>query len=72
LLCDSGDLGDSIKTWLAQPRSALLDVKVNPLQLAMPPSPFMAPEAVIGMGSTPPKLEGKGRDVWEMIVENLP
>jgi hypothetical protein len=33
LLCNSGDLEESIKSWLAQPRSALLDVKVNPMQL---------------------------------------
>ena len=69
----AGDLEDSIKTWLAQPGPALLDVKVNPMQLVMPPSPFMAPEAVIGMGVYTAKaiLEGKGRDVWEMMVENI-
>jgi hypothetical protein len=70
----AGDLEESIKTWLAHPGPALLDVKVNPMQLVMPPSPFMAPEAVIGMGVYTAKavLEGKGRDVWEMIVENVP
>jgi pyruvate dehydrogenase (quinone) len=70
----AGDLEDSVKTWLAQPGPALLDVKVNPMQLVMPPSPFMAPEAVIGMGVYTAKaiLEGKGRDVWEMMVENIP
>jgi pyruvate dehydrogenase (quinone) len=70
----AGDLEESIKTWLAQPGPALLDVKVNPMQLVMLPSPFMAPEAVIGMGVYTVKavLEGKGRDVWEMMVENVP
>src|ERR1700726_2022812 len=70
----AGDLEESIKTWLAQPGPALLDVKVNPMQLVMPPSPFMAPEAVIGMGVYTAKavLRGKGRDVWEMVVENIP
>jgi len=70
----AGDLEESIKTWLAQPGPALLDVKVNPMQLVIPPSPFMAPEAVIGMGvySAKAVLEGKGRDVWEMMVENIP
>ena len=70
----AGDLEESIKTWLAQPGPALLDVKVNPMQLVMPPSPFMSPEAVVGMGVYTAKavLEGKGRDVWEMIVENVP
>jgi pyruvate dehydrogenase (quinone) len=69
----AGDLEDSVKTWLAQPGPALLDVKVNPMQLVMPPSPFMSPEAVVGMGVYTAKaiLEGKGRDVWEMMVENI-
>ena len=70
----AGDLEESIKTWLAQPGPALLDVKVNPMQLVTPPSPFMAPEAVIGMAvySAKAVLQGKGRDVWEMVVENIP
>jgi pyruvate dehydrogenase (quinone) len=70
----AGDLEESVKTWLAQPGPALLDVKVNPMQLVMPPSPFMSPEAVVGMGVYTAKavLEGKGGDVWEMIVENVP
>jgi pyruvate dehydrogenase (quinone) len=69
----AGDLEESIKTWLAQPGPALLDVKVNPMQLVTPPSPFMAPEAVIGMAvySAKAVLEGKGNDVWEMMVENI-
>jgi pyruvate dehydrogenase (quinone) len=70
----AGDLEESVKNWLAQPGPALLDVKVNPMQLVMPPSPFMSPEAVVGMGVYTAKavLEGKGRDVWEMMVENIP
>src|SRR5271156_325827 len=69
----AGDLEESVKTWLAQPGPALLDVKVNPMQLVMPPSPFVSPEAVVGMGVYTAKalLQGKGRDVWEMIVENI-
>jgi pyruvate dehydrogenase (quinone) len=68
----AGDLEESVKSWLAQPGPALLDVKVNPMQLVMPPSPFMSPEAVIGMGVYTAKaiLEGRGRDVWEMVKEN--
>jgi pyruvate dehydrogenase (quinone) len=47
---------------------------VNPMQLVMPLSPFVSPEAVIGMGVYTAKavLEGKGQDVWEMMVENIP
>src|SRR3954454_2365314 len=70
----AGELEDSIKTWLAQPGPALLHVKWNPMQLVMPPSPLVSPEAVIGMGVYTAKamLHGKGRDVWEMMVENIP
>src|SRR5580692_9006731 len=64
----AGDLEEAVKTWLAQPGPAVLDVKVNPMQLVTPPSPFLAPEAVVGMGVYTAKaiLQGKGADVWEM------
>jgi pyruvate dehydrogenase (quinone) len=44
------------------------------MQLVTPPSPFMSPEAVVGMAvySAKAVLQGKGRDVWEMMVENIP
>src|SRR5229473_526079 len=69
----AGELEESIQTWLAQPGPALLHVKVNPMQLVTPPSPFVAPEAVVGMAvySARAVLQGKGNDVWEMIVENI-
>jgi pyruvate dehydrogenase (quinone) len=69
----AGDLEEAVGAWLAQPGPAVLDVKVNPMQLVMPPSPFMAPEAVVGMGVYTAKamLQGKGADVWEMVVENI-
>jgi pyruvate dehydrogenase (quinone) len=70
----AGELDEAIGAWLAQPGPALLDVKVNPMQLVMPPSPFVRPEAVVGMAVYTAKamLHGKGHDVWEMIVENIP
>jgi pyruvate dehydrogenase (quinone) len=69
----AGNLEESIKTWLAQPGPALLDVKVNSMQLVTPPSPFVQPEAVIGMGVYTARalLHGKGKDVWEMVKENV-
>jgi len=69
----AGDLEESIETWLAQPGPALLHVKVTPMQLVTPPSPFVSPEAVVGMAVYTAKamLHGKGHDVWEMIVENI-
>jgi pyruvate dehydrogenase (quinone) len=71
---EAGDLEESVRTWLAQPGPALLDVKVKPMQLVTPPSPFVSPEAVVGMAVYTAKamLHGKGHDVWEMIVENIP
>jgi len=70
----AGELEESIQTWLAQPGPALLNVKVKPMQLVMPPSPLVSPEAVFGMAvySAKAMLHGKGHDVWEMIVENIP
>jgi pyruvate dehydrogenase (quinone) len=70
----AGELEGAVVDWLAQPGPALLDVKVNPMQLVMPPTPFVRPEAVVGMAVYTAKamLHGKGHDVWEMIVENIP
>ena len=71
---EAGDLEESVRTWLAQPGPAVLDVKVKPMQLVTPPSPFVSPEAVVGMAVYTAKamLHGKGGDVWEMMVENIP
>lgn len=68
------DLDEAVQAWLAEPGPALLQVKVKPMQLVSPPSPFVSKEAVIGMAVYTAKavLEGKGEDVWEMAVENVP
>jgi pyruvate dehydrogenase (quinone) len=73
-IAKAGGLEETIKIWLAHPGPALLNVKVNPMQLVTPPSPLVAPEAVIGMAVYTARavLHGKGRDVWEMVVENIP
>jgi pyruvate dehydrogenase (quinone) len=70
----AGELEESVQAWLAQSGPALLHVKVKPMQLVMPPSPLVSPEAVVGMAvySAKAMLHGKGRDVWEMLVENIP
>ena len=70
----AGELEEAVHDWLAQPGPALLHVKVNPMQLVVPPSPLVAPEAVIGMAVYSAKaiLTGKGHDVWELIAENVP
>jgi hypothetical protein len=53
-----------------QPGPALLNVKVEPMELVMPP--FTAPEAVYGMAmySIKAVMHGKAGDVFEMISEN--
>jgi pyruvate dehydrogenase (quinone) len=65
------DLEGAIIEWLAQPGPALLDVKVNAMELVMPP--FIALEPAIGMTLYTAKavLHGKGGEVWEMITENF-
>jgi pyruvate dehydrogenase (quinone) len=70
----AGELEDAVRDWLAQPGPALLDVKVKPMQLVAPPSPFVSPEAVVGMAVYSAKAlpNGKGGDVWEMMIENIP
>jgi pyruvate dehydrogenase (quinone) len=70
----AGELEGAIGAWLAQSGPALLQVKVNPMQLVTPPSSFVSPEAVVGMAVYTAKamLHGRGHDVWEMIVENIP
>jgi pyruvate dehydrogenase (quinone) len=70
----AGELEESVKAWLAEPGPAVLHVKVKPMQLVTPPSPFVSPEAVVGMAvySARAMLQGKGHDVWEMMVENIP
>jgi pyruvate dehydrogenase (quinone) len=74
MVSKAGELEDAVRAWLAQPGPAVLDVKVKPMQLVTPPSPFVSPEAVVGMAvySAKAMLHGKGHDVWEMIVENIP
>jgi pyruvate dehydrogenase (quinone) len=74
MVSKAGELEDAVRQWLAQPGPAVLDVKVKRMQLVTPPSPFVSPEAVVGMGVYTAKalLHGKGHDVWEMLVENIP
>jgi len=69
---DKGDeLEEAVQTWLAQPGPALLNVKVNPQQLVIPP--FTEAKAVVGMAmySARAVLSGKGGDILEMIRENF-
>lgn len=74
MVSKAGELEASVRTWLEQSGPAVLHVKVKPMQLVMPPSPFVSSEAVVGMAvyTARAMLQGKGHDVWEMVVENIP
>ena len=69
----AGDLESAVQEWLAEPGPALLHVKVTPMQLVNPPSPFLSVQSVVGMATYSAKavLTGHGGDVWEMVTENL-
>ena len=51
----------------AKPGPELLDVKVNPMQLVSPPSPLVAPEAVIAMAVCTARAGG-----MSTLVANIP
>lgn len=69
---DAADLETTVQEWLSEPGPALLNVKVAPMELVMPP--FIAPESAYGMAlySVKALLHGKAGDVFEMIAENFP
>jgi pyruvate dehydrogenase (quinone) len=68
----AAEVDSAVKDWLSQPGPALLNVKVEPMELVMPP--FIAKEAAYGMTmySVKAVLGGHVGDVFEMITENLP
>jgi len=69
---DAGELESAVDEWLAVSGPALLNVKVAPMELVMPP--FIAAEAAYGMAmySVRAVLHGQAGDVFEMITENFP
>jgi pyruvate dehydrogenase (quinone) len=69
---DAGELEAAVQEWLSEPGPALLNVKVAPMELVMPP--FVALESAYGMAlySVKALLHGQGGDVFEMIGDNLP
>jgi pyruvate dehydrogenase (quinone) len=69
---DATELESAVDEWLAVSGPALLNVKVAPMELVMPP--FIAPEAAYGMTmySVRAILHGQAGDVFEMVQENFP
>jgi pyruvate dehydrogenase (quinone) len=69
---EAADLETAIQAWLAEPGPAVLNVKVAPMELVMPPA--ITAESAYGMAlySVKALLHGKAGDVFEMIEENFP
>lgn len=64
------DLDAAVRDWLSQPGPALLDVKVNRMELVMPAR--IEPKQVLGTAlySAKAMLDGRGKDVVELIESN--
>ena len=69
---DAGELETAVQEWLTVPGPALLNVKVMPMELVMPPFTAIGPAYGMAMYSIKAVLHGKGADVFEMIEENFP
>ena len=67
----SDDVESAVAEWLSQPGPALLNVKVEPMELVMPP--HAAVENVYGMAmySVKAVMHGKAGDIFEMIGQNI-
>jgi len=65
------DLEGAVEQWLSQPGPALLNVKVEPMELVMPPFLAAGPAYGMAMYSAKAVLHGKGGDVFEMVTENF-
>jgi pyruvate dehydrogenase (quinone) len=68
---DPASLEAAVVEWLAQPGPALLNVRVAPMELVMPPFMAAGPSYGMAMYSIKAVLHGKGSDVFEMIQENM-
>jgi pyruvate dehydrogenase (quinone) len=69
---EASELETAVQEWLAVPGPALLNVKVMPMELVMPPFTAIGPAYGMAMYSIKAVLHGKGADVFEMIEENFP
>jgi pyruvate dehydrogenase (quinone) len=69
---DPADLELTVQEWLSQTGPALLNVKVAPMELVMPPHAELGAASGMVMYSAKAILHGKAGDVFEMIGENLP
>ena len=67
----AGELDAAVAKWLAQPGPALLNVKVETMELVIPPFTAIGPAYGMAMYSMKAVLHGRGGDVFEMVTENF-
>jgi pyruvate dehydrogenase (quinone) len=67
----ASEVPGAVEEWLSQPGPALLNVKVEPLELVMPPFKAIGPTYGMAMYSIKAILHGKGGDVLEMVTDNF-
>lgn len=65
------NLPATLGEWLAQPAPALPNVKVEPMELVIPPFTALGPTCGMAMYSIKAVLHGKAGDVLELIGENF-
>ena len=65
------ELEEGIRAWLSEPGPALLHIKVEPMELVMPPTVEAGPAVGMALYAARAVLQGKSGDVLEMIEENL-
>lgn len=66
----AAQLEDAMTAWLNTPGPALLNVRVNPVELVKPPFLEVKPIAGLALYSARAVLAGRGADVLEMIQTN--
>ncbi len=65
------ELEQAVAAFLAYPGPALLDVKVNPEELVMPPKVEFSQVSNMALYSAKAVLSGRGSDVAHLLVDNF-
>jgi pyruvate dehydrogenase (quinone) len=67
----ASDLEEGVNAWLRQRGPALLNVKVEPMELIVPPFTSLKPAYGMAMYSVKAILHGKAGELYEMVSENF-
>jgi pyruvate dehydrogenase (quinone) len=68
---DGASLEAAVQRFLSHPGPALLDVKVNPEELVMPPKIEFSQVSNMALYSAKAMLSGRADDVAHMLVDNF-